>query len=342
MKLVKVLFGLIFLTVMGCSNQRAVEEKNVDKITSVSLVTWNLQTFFDAVTTGKEYAEFKKSGNWNEAKYKVRLERLCETITTLNADIFVFEEVENAGIIQDISNLLTGKSWNGKKAWSHACFSSDGAESIGCAVLSKYPLKDMSIHRIDIRTQKSRQPSLRPLIQVTVDVGGKELLLFANHWKSKSGGQAESEIWRDWQEFLLAERISELAVYGTESVVACGDFNRDALEFFCDFNSPNASPSPKSNTYLRYARIDGPMLLPVYSPWFLESGSYSTETGSYYYNETWERIDNIFVCGNVLLNNFTVRSETPWITEERIPDSYKIYSGNGYSDHLPLMCTLSL
>lgn len=342
MKLLKLLFGPILFLLASCSNlgMHAVSD-NAEKAVSVSLVTWNVQTFFDAVVSGSEYAEFKKSANWNESKYRVRLERLCEVITTLNADIYVFEEIENAGIIQDISNQLAGKSWDGKKNWNYACFSNDGSDSIGCAILSKYPLRDMKIHRIDIRNLKARQPSLRPLIETTVDVNGKSVLLFANHWKSKSGGQNESEVWRDWQENLLASCISKSVFSGHERIIACGDFNRDASEFFCDFNSPNAPQPFTNNTFLRYAHSDGPSLQPVYSPWFFENGSFVSETGSYYYKNSWERIDNIFICGNIAVSNFSVRSELPWAMEDKTPNAYKIYSGNGYSDHLPLMCTVS-
>ena len=51
---------------------------------------------------------------------------------------------------------------------------------------------------------------MRPIMEVNLDVGGRNVILFVNHWKSKSGGEEESEIWRDWQETLLAGRLAEM------------------------------------------------------------------------------------------------------------------------------------
>ena len=79
----------------GCSvqNQILQEEAAVTGGTQISVANWNLQTFFDGTKDGCEYKEFQKSADWNTQTYKVRLERLCEFITTTDADIFVFEEI---------------------------------------------------------------------------------------------------------------------------------------------------------------------------------------------------------------------------------------------------------
>ena len=47
---------------------------------------------------------------------------------------------------------------------------------------------------MDIQIHKEAQPSSRPIMQMTVLVGDKDFTLFVNHWKSKSGGEEETEI----------------------------------------------------------------------------------------------------------------------------------------------------
>ena len=74
----------------------------------VKLVSWNVETFFDAVTSGDEYKEFRSSSKWNEASYKNRLFKLVEAIKILDADVLVLIELENKEILYDISVLLTG------------------------------------------------------------------------------------------------------------------------------------------------------------------------------------------------------------------------------------------
>ena len=75
----------------------------------LKVVNWNVQTFFDAITTGSEYTEFVKSSRWGKEAYMERLTRLASVIRTLDADIFVMEEIENEGVVHDICNFLAGE-----------------------------------------------------------------------------------------------------------------------------------------------------------------------------------------------------------------------------------------
>lgn len=324
--------------------------------TNVSVVAWNLETFFDAESEGTEYSEFLKNSLWTSEKYTARLSKLCEVLTTLNPDIFVMEEIENKEIIYDISNQLAGLSWNSKNFWNYGCFYRENNSSIGCAVISKYPLFDVKTHSIDIQTQKTSQPSVRPILEVTANVNGQELVIFVNHWKSKSGGAQSSEIWRDWQESCLANCMNEsFFEHPGAAFIACGDFNRDATEF-SSYNSATAAASEyKSqmgyanapNRQLKAAKLRDLNLcteagIPVYSPWFTAGGKFTTETGSYFYQGEWNRIDHFFSMGNVKLSAFAPKVQGAWAGEDGIPKSYSVYTGEGYSDHLPIMCTLTL
>ena len=82
--------------------------------------------------------------------------------------------------------------------------------------------------------------------------------------------------------------------------------------------------------------------LELYSPWLDSSGAYTTEIGSYYYDKNWERIDHIFVLGNIKFSAFSPRATSPWAANNYVPKAYKLYSGEGYSDHLPLVGILTL
>lgn len=333
------LFLSLLLLASGCQNQlvkessfrRAASEADTSaRRKTVSLVTWNLQTFFDAVTNGSEYKDFKNSERWTKEKYLKRLDKLCDIMTSLDPDLFVMEEIESEAVVQDIANRLAGGSWSNKKNWQYVCFAKESGSAIGCAVFSKYELTDLRTHSLDIRCQKENQPSSRPLMQVTVCLENQEMELIVNHWKSKSGGEEESEIWRDWQELVLSDAASAV----TQPLLICGDFNRSAEDFILQ----NKNEKKGGNTILRGSG----QLLEVYSPWFRPDGKASVENGSYYYNGEWERIDNIFVWGNLEVNSFTPVADPPLADEEGIPSSYKLYTGEGYSDHLPLKCLLSV
>lgn len=329
------------LTHISCnynSSPDSVTETRSNRSSTVSLANWNVQTFFDGQNDGCEYSEFQKGSLWSKEKYTQRLSRLCSVITSLNADIFVLEEIENENVIYDLSNYLAGSNWDNSKMWNYSCFLKEKNSAIGCAVISRYPLMNIKSHSMDIRTCIEKQPSERPVLQVSVDVNGKELLIFVNHWKSKSGGEQETEIWRDWQESLLSLRLRKLEAFSEKNVILCGDFNRNAGDFICSFEGRNL----RKNTIFRGAGFGESVNSFLQNQWFNQNGDYICETGSYYYQNNWEYIDNIFSSGNTKVSGFTPKAQSPWASSINVPVGYKIYTGKGYSDHLPVMCYVTL
>lgn len=366
--------ALCFATLFGgCTGAR--EGKRV----SLKIVNWNAQTFFDANNDGIEYSNFQKSKKWGEAAYKERLKKLCRAIKVLDGDVVILEEIENEGILHDISNALAGENWNPKKVYRYGCFSKKKNSSIGCAVISRYELCGFKIHSLDVRAENSRAPSMRPLMEVDLLVaknkfsGGKKsraLKIFVNHWKSKSGGEEESKIWRRWQEGLLAQKISDARSEPTLPAIICaGDFNQDISEFnfieieaieaedFFDasadentFSKTRGFDENKSFRKSRNAKIEAKNLcnapniefamlcsrekIFVYSPW----PEFSGEEGSYFFRDKWERIDHFFACGQIALKEFSPQTSGAWAYDDGRPKPFKIYSLNGYSDHLPISC----
>ena len=325
----------------------------------LKIVAWNAETFFDAQTDGLEYSEFKKSSaGWGREAYIQRLDRLCEVIKALDADIVALEEIENAGIIYDISNRLAGNAWQKNKIYDYACFAREKGSSIGCAVLSRHLISGVKVHSLKIKTEKDKQPAMRPVMEVEIFAGGRTLSLFVNHWKSMSGGEDETEIWRKWEESVLAHCFAKLDE--NASGLACGDFNRNIEKFsicsglseYVPLNSKISgdvvvnqnSAGNKVNVLLNYVFPKSENdctpdsgAVGVYSPWILENGSV-IPTGSYYYNESWNYLDHFFSYGCAKIISFNTEKNGSWADENGIPQGYKIYTGGGYSDHLPVSC----
>lgn len=343
----------------GC----AVSEEG--KRASLKIVNWNAQTFFDANNDGIEYSNFQKSKKWGEAAYKARLKKLCDAIKALDGDVVILEEIENEGILYDISNALAGENWNPKKVYRYGCFSKKKNSSIGCAVISRYELCGFKIHSLDIRAENSRAPSMRPLMEVDLlarknkfadEKNSRTLKIFVNHWKSKSGGEEESKIWRRWQEGLLAQKISNAQIGNDSSAIICaGDFNQDISEFSffaADENMISKISAPNEKTdfceshfeaksfcnapNIEFATFGSQEKIFAYSPWLEFSG----EEGSYFFRDEWERIDHFFACGQIALKEFSPQISGAWAYDDGRPKPFKIYSLNGYSDHLPIVCTV--
>lgn len=341
----KRLVWLLFLTAVfafcsGCKFGYAENEKT-DGGEKVSVVTYNAQEFFDAVRDGCEYEEFRKSGDWNGEVYETRLKRLCQVIRAADADIYVLEEIENEAVIMDIANQLCADSWRESRLLNYSLFAKEPGSAIGIAVLSRFPLSGLRLHSLDVRTQKGAQPSVRPIIHVQADIKGRTLHLFCNHWKSKSGGEEKTEIWREWQESILAEQVTK-AASGEEDFTAllCGDFNRDIKDFEISKNSAKGfgtvllrSTDPVTGTF---------KAVEVISPWLDAKGRVQGSSGSYFFNGSWERIDHIFLCGKGEILSFGPVSKEDWVDEKGAPKGFRLGSGTGYSDHLPVKAVISL
>lgn len=299
---------LLFLT--GCKDK---------EVRQLNIVSWNLQTFFDAVEDGSEYKEFRgNKTKWDEDAYKERLVRLCRAMKTMNADIYVFMEIENENVLRDGNNMFATLEW-GSIPWRYACFSRGKGSAIGCAVLSRYPLSEITMHDADVRVREE-QPAMRGIMCVRV---ADSLVLLVNHWKSKVGGENETRKWRKLQEGMLS---SLFLFYADEPVIACGDFNQD-LDAFDD-----------NGTSLILHGVMGEGDAEAASAW--NAVEADSAPGSYYYKGKWERLDHVFYNKRVILDKFAALDKGEWATEEGIPRRYNLRNRTGYSDHLPIMAII--
>lgn len=320
---------MILLCSLSCNSSIAPENVN-NNHNSISFMTWNTQTFFDGETEGSEYTEFQKNKNWNEGKYKSRLTRLCQVIEATNPDIFILQEIENQSVIQDISNLMAGNSWNKKNTWPYVCFSKNEGHALGCCLFSKFPVSNIKTHNIEIKTEEKQQPALRPIMEISIDIKGKPLIIFVNHWKSKSGGEEATKIWRSWQEAVLANNIIKVEK-SKIPFLAAGDFNKNVEQFNLDLN----------NNKIILKRLFSKSETSLIDSVWLNSDLSPEKSGSYYFRGDWNSIDNIFYGKNIKIYNFSPVVSEPWCTKEGIPIKYTYYNGQGYSDHLPLFCNFS-
>ena len=313
---------LFFLIILGLG-LTSCYVSNPSDCDEISVVSWNVQTFFDFHPDGTEYSDFVKNKNWNEEVYRARLNRLIEVMKQLKADVYVFEEIENERVLCDLSNLLGGKSVVSNNGWKYSCFGKPEGSALGCGVFSRYELLDMKMHCLDVRIHDVVQPSMRGLLQVDI-VCKKKVRLFVNHWKSKLGGENETEIWRDWQESLLASQVRLSVDEGIDGCLICGDFNRDLNRFV-------EADSMTGYFLLREAFFGDEKDVVVSCGW-----SEDDLHGSYYYEDNWEKIDQIFLYGKCRFEEFEVCSFWPLVNEHGLPNEFKVFSGEGYSDHLPL------
>jgi len=341
MKLKRLLFslfaciaaGVIFLQCTRCTPLTDTKFKE-----PVTLVTYNTQTFFDAVEDGTEFKEYKGSkSRWTAQKYKARLERLKNTMFAAGEklsgkkdrlpDIVVLQEVENDRVIEDFCKQLS----SGENYPYAVCPPRSEKGAFTTMILSKYPIERYFAHRL----YTEQKVSLRPLMEVVLNTGSKDnprlLTVFAVHWKSKTGGSGSVAV-RALQEAQLIKKIQEHREKNPHiPFVVCGDFNQTLEEF------------NRLNEFSVCWDTDG----------YKEEHEAGTQPdGSYYFKNSWEKIDHIFYesgaadydtsetasdAGSAYIEPllFFVLYEPPLI-EDGKPVRYNVLTGEGYSDHLPL------
>lgn len=325
--------GMLALVFFSCKlENRHASETGVSEEKQLYVVSWNVQTFFDAQTSGLEYAEFRGSKSiWSQQLYENRLDRLVEAIEQIDADILVLQEIENIAVMYDISNRLAGRL-RGSDAYGWMCFEVEEGSAIGCGVFSRFPLGQKRVHQLDCRTN-GEQPQLRPLLEVEVLLEEGEnpptVNLFVCHWKSKSGGEDEAAFWQARQEALLDWQLRRVLTDSSETgrAIVCGDFNRELGEF-------TALGDNSDKVLLGSVEAD--------SGWLHQN---TTSAGSYWYQQQWERIDHVFTVGNLEIFHFEALDAGPWVQQDDsgnlIPFRYALWKDEGYSDHLPVACMIS-
>lgn len=180
----------------------------------IKLATYNVENLFDASYQGSEYEEYiPGKHNWNKRMVDIKLNHTAEVICDLDADILGLQEIENKHIFKQLIQKLENV---GCKYDHHAITAKKGAP-IQVAVLSRYPISKQR----DI--QVSYSPRVRNILEVDVDVKGKALTLFVNHWKSKTYKGYESK--RIKYAKALQARIARLG--SSREYIILGDFNSD-------------------------------------------------------------------------------------------------------------------
>ncbi|QSH91339.1 endonuclease/exonuclease/phosphatase family protein [Treponema medium] len=341
MKLKRLLFslftciaaGVFFLQCTRCTPLTDTQFKE-----PITLVTYNTQTFFDAVEDGSEFKEYKGSkSRWTDQKYRARLERLKGTMFAAGEkltgkkdrlpDIAVLQEVENSRVIEDFCKQLP----SGENYPYAVCPPRSEKGAFTTVILSKYPIEQYFVHRL----YTEQKNSLRPLTEAVLNTGSKDkpqlLTVFAAHWKSKTGSSDSAAV-RAQQEAQLIKKIQEHREKNPHiPFVVCGDFNQTLEEF----NQLNDFPVCWDIEGYRAECEEG-----------------TQPDGSYYFKNSWEKIDHIFYESSVNGSDvsettsdtgsayiepllFFVLYEPPLI-EDGKPVRYNVLTGEGYSDHLPL------
>jgi endonuclease/exonuclease/phosphatase family metal-dependent hydrolase len=349
------MYVIVFGGCNGISRSKDGRAEDIEGMRALIIATWNVQALFDGKEDGTEYPEYRMPAGWSEEKYQARLTALAEAAACMAEgvpDILALQEVETEAVLKSLAEGPLAKY-----GYNWTFFASNPGAPLGVGLLSRLPLLKTRSHSITCNGDTSP----RPIAEVWVEAAKKPMALFICHWKSKLGGEDATESVRRASAQVILRRVREIKEKEPDfPVVILGDLNENHDEFYrrsglavsallpddpaaaelsawkkpADFLVISGQKPPRSR-YFAYETAA------FYSPWDNE-----LEKGSYYYNDGWETIDH-FLLSNGFFDGQGWEFDTceaprrePFINNRGIPWAYNPRTGNGLSDHLPLLLKL--
>lgn len=180
-----------------------------------TVASYNVENLFDHTYSGTEYPDYIPDGEtgWTIGMVSVKVDRIARVIADLSPDIIGLQEIESPEAFDILRENLKLKG----AAYPYAAIARGKATAVKCAVLSRFSILDQS--EIAVPGEYARD-----ILRVTIAVSGKPLVVFVNHWKSKTGPESR----RIACARALATAISSLPPHA--DYILLGDFNSNYNE----------------------------------------------------------------------------------------------------------------
>lgn len=316
--------------------------------TVLKIASYNVENLFDLEISGYEYLEFipNTNANWNAKTYKTKLKNIARVITDINADIIALQEIESMQALKDLRFTL---KQNGLY-YQYYALADNKNTNIKVALLSKIPFvysKSLSVNA---------SFSYRDILETKFNIEGKELYIFVNHWKSKSGPESK----RIESAKTLLKRIKTLGE--DKNIILLGDFNSDYQEnikFLRKREHNDTDGKTGINHILKSIKQTQKAQSTHYEEGNFYNLWYDTDPElrySYIYKKNKETLDNILISQSLLERKniyympnsihsykaeylFKKEKIYEWKISKKVPRRHK---GEGYSDHLPIIADFTI
>ncbi|MEA3317292.1 MAG: hypothetical protein U9R54_04990 [Bacteroidota bacterium] len=339
--LLMILSIVVLFTNTGCT-----QISKYNKSDNFTVAFYNVENLFDTIDSPNTWdTEFTPEGKkkWNTERYNKKLNDIGKVLSSINKnelpEIVGLCEIENKSVLKD---LIRTKTLN-KNNYNIIHEDSRDGRGIDVALLyNKKEFKYISHKKIEINFEKDTKYKTRDILYVKGIASKTDTLhIFVNHWKSRSGGQKETEYKRIAIAKVLRENTDKILTNNKDAkIIIMGDLNDE--------------PTNKS---VRYVLGASENLNDKENLFNLMYDLDSQGKGTHSYNSKWNMLDNLIV-SKALINNtngYSVKENTGHIFREdfimfyhakagmKIPN--RTYGGpnyyGGYSDHLPVYFILN-
>ncbi len=223
MKNIAILTALIFITLQSLYSQRNVK--------SFLVVSYNVENLFDTVNSPLfEDDEFTPSGTkaWTYDRYEKKINDLTRVLLSIPGKelpaLIGLTEIENRSVLEDLVDQ------RGLRKAEYEIVHEEGQDPRGieCALLYRPDLFKYKSHEyVPIDDPVDPDYLYRGILHVKGKApDGSSLHIFVNHWKSRSGGEQETERQRMFSAISLRKQMDLLMARESGfKVIIMGDFN---------------------------------------------------------------------------------------------------------------------
>ena len=296
---------------------------------SLCVVSYNVENLFhpekDSITDDAEWTPDGER-HWSFARYNRKVENIARVLTNIGewsgVDVVGLQEIENAAVVKKLCYTLR----RGEYGFVH--YDSPDRRGIDVALIYKKSrvdtLKSRAIPvKLSQTTSNNFKPSpkdsnsqtTRDILYVSALVDHRDTIhFFVCHFPSQRGGAAESAWKREAAKESLQQAVdSVLAVHKDAKIIVMGDMNSEDIRV----------------SGLVDERMRG--------------------NGTHKYQGRWTYLDHFYVSPSINEVSTARVYDAEWIQEN--DEKYmglkpkRTYNGftyqNGYSDHLPIVLTVS-
>ena len=314
--------SFLFIAILLVTFLPLLSQKNVN---SFLVVSYNVENLFDTINSPvSEDDEFTPSGtkNWTYERYEKKLDDLAKVIRAFPGKeapaLIGLAEVENRGVLEDLLSLRVIR----REKYEIVHDDGDDPRGIECALLYRPELFTYISHEyIPVEDPVDPDYLHRGVLHVKgLGPDGSNLHIFMNHWKSRSGGEKETERKRMVSAITLRKQLDMLLAResGFKAIIL-GDFN----------DEPTNNSITKGLSAMNKRKN---ISMGEYYNLFYDQHN-AGNLGTYNYQGTWNMLDQVIISYNLL--NQRQGLSTGYDSGRILKEEWMLFESEKYGIALP-------